>query len=126
MERNKSRRDTKTNDKEVVIMGHKYKTRYKLEPEAGEFTAEEIREGGIGGCDALVLYSLIFPEDGSYSQTFFSFDGRTGGGPVNSNDLWKIWSLMTKNLIDRKDDLSVAKYSIAEGTWELIKELFKS
>ncbi len=106
-------------------MVHKYKTKYNLISKAGEFTSEEIRKEGIGGCDAFIIFSLIFPEDGSYSQTFFSFDGRNEGKKLNPNDLWKVWAIMTKNLIDQKKDLNSGKFFIAETTFEMIKELFK-
>lgn len=105
---------------------HVYRTQYKLEPEHGEFSAKEIKEKKLGGCDAFLFFSLIFPEDGSYSQTFFSFDGRNEGKALNSSDLWKVWAMMSKNLMDRKNDLSPAKYFIAEATFEMIKELLST
>ncbi len=104
---------------------HKYKTKYNLESKAGEFTSEEIKKESAGGCDAFIFFSLIFPEDGSYSQTFFSFDGRNKGMDLNSNDLWKVWAMMTKNLTDRKKDLSPGKHFIAEATFDMIREFFK-
>lgn len=110
----------------VKKMSHKYKTKYKLETEFGEFTAEEIRKEGNGGCDAYIFFSLIFPEDGSYSQTFFSFDGRNEGKALEANDLWKVWAMMSKNLMDRKKDLPEWKYIIAEATFEMIREIITS
>ena len=74
-----------------------YKVKYGLEPEAGEFTPEECREAG-GGCDALVLVSMMFPADGSYSQAVSSFDGRTGGHPLHDSELWRVWSVLAAQL----------------------------
>lgn len=106
-------------------MNHKYKTKYKLKPEYGKFTEEEIRKERIGGCDAFIFFSIIFPEDGSYSQTFYSFDGRNKGKELSSNDLWKVWAMMSKNLSDRTD-LSEWKRELAEMTFNTIKEVISS
>ena len=73
-------------------MAHGYRVKYKLEPEAGNFTAEECKEAG-GGCDALVLISMLFPEHGSYSQMTISFDGRNDGTPLRAVDWWQPESL---------------------------------
>lgn len=106
-------------------MTHKYKTKYQLDADYGEFTKEEIKKEGAGGCDAFVFFSLIYPEDGSYSQTFFSSDGRNKGKDLDSNELWKVWSMFTKNLVDRKDELPEWKYQLADVTWDAITDMMK-
>ena len=109
----------------MIKMTHKYKVKYNIDPEVGEFSAEEIRKEGYGATDAFIFFSLIFYEDGIYSQNFFSFDGRNKGKSLSSNDLWKVWALLTKNLIERKEELHDTKYFIVKTTFEMIKELFK-
>ncbi len=74
-----------------------YKVKYSLEPEAGEFTAEECREAG-GGCDAFMLVSMLYPDDGGFSQSVVSFDGRKDGDPLTDGELWQVWSVLAAGL----------------------------
>jgi hypothetical protein len=77
---------------------HKYKLKYEFKPEAGEFTADEIKEAGVGGTDAVLFFSCIYPEDGSLSIRHDSFDGRNGGKPMTSQEMFKMWMLIGKKL----------------------------
>lgn len=110
---------------EKITTGHKYRIKYDIKVDCGEFTRDEIKKEGVGGCDAFIFFSIIYPEDGSYSQTFYSSDGRNEGRALGSSELWKVWAMMTKNLVDRKDDLPEWKYLIADSTMEMIWEMMK-
>lgn len=90
---------------------HVYKLKYDIETECGEFSAEELKEEGVGGTDAFVFISMINPADGSYSQTFFSKDGRTDK-EVDSASLFKAWMLVGSALAKR-DDLSAERRALA-------------
>lgn len=91
---------------------HKYKLKYEFKPEAGEFTAEEIRAAKCGGTDAMLFFSCIYPEDGSLSVTHDSADGRSGGKPMTSQEVFKMWVLIGKKL-SRAEDLDSVKQEIA-------------
>ena len=95
---------------------HKYKLKYKVEHECGEFTKQEILNENAGGADALIIFSLIYPEDGSFSQNFSTVDGRTGMS-LPDNEVYKVWVLLSHRLANSK--------TLAEGTKELARTIFK-
>lgn len=82
---------------------HKYKMKYKFDPEYGEFSSEEIKESGMGGTDAMIMMSCIYPEDGSLSTQFWSFDGRNKGEELSTRELFKMWMMLGRNLSQRGD-----------------------
>jgi hypothetical protein len=86
-------------------IAHRYRLKYDLKHEAGIFKKEEL--GTEGGTDALLIGSILFPHDGSYSQDFTSVDGRNKGKPLSDHDLFKFWILMGAKLgePDRVSDL---------------------
>ena len=64
--------------------------------------AEE-QAGPLGGaCDAVLIHSIIFPDDGSYSHLAYGLDGRTGQA-LSSKEMWKAWVMLAKQLADRRD-----------------------
>jgi hypothetical protein len=99
---------------------HKYKLKYKLEHECGNFEKESIKEGE-GATDALLIFSLLYPEDGSYSQYHYSIDGRNNGQEISDNDLFKIWTMLTKRLSDSKT-LANNKKAFAGDVFKVIRE----
>lgn len=50
-----------------------------------------------GACTALIVASVLYQADGSYSITLASFDGRTAT-PLPDAELWKAWTLLAKHL----------------------------
>lgn len=83
-------------------MNHAYKLKYKLDMEAGQFARSDIDEHH-GATDALIVISCIYPEDGTYSQNFYSFDGRNEQNDLSANDLFKAWMMMGEALVRRGD-----------------------
>lgn len=82
-------------------MTDKYKLRYKIEidhqPE-GYMPEDASDEHGL--TDALVAVSMLYPEDGSYSQQIIlAADGRTGKLLPNK-DIFKMWLTMGLGLAD--------------------------
>ena len=66
-----------------------YSVGYKLMKFDPPKTRDKIyEEEGLGGCDAVVVFSLILPEDGSRSEMIASLDGRTGE-PLDDGELFK-------------------------------------
>ncbi len=100
---------------------HKYKIRYEFNKDVGEFTKEEIEKFGCGGTDAYVFFSILYPEDGSYSQTHVSLDGRTGE-PLDRNELFKLW-LTLSSLLKNSEELPEWKRIIAESAFDLFKKI---
>ncbi len=104
-------------------MEHKYKIKYDIKYEVGNFSKDDIKESGSGGIDDFVLFSIIYPEDGSYSQTHFSLDGRTGE-VLYRNELWKLWSTLS-SLLAESDELPYWKRFISETAFEMVRDVIK-
>ena len=79
-----------------------YHTRYTFEPQAGAFTRDELGPDE-GACDAFVFVSMLYQEDGSYSQQVATFDGRDRGEPLAPEELFKVWCLLATELSGRED-----------------------
>lgn len=71
--------------------------RYDIQAEPGPWTREQL--GTMGGTDAVIIQSLVFPEDGTFSLATFTNDGRTGG-PVEATDIFRAWIAQAAGLID--------------------------
>lgn len=100
---------------------HRYRIRYDLMKELGSFSREEVE--GHGGTDAFVFGSILHPADGSYSQTFWSVDGRKRDGPpLSDNELFKFWIMMGSSLCDPGRDLDEGKRGIVQMAWEMFRE----
>lgn len=44
----------------------------------------------FGACTAVVIGSILYPEDGSYSSKFSSVDGRSKA-PLSAGEMFKAW-----------------------------------
>jgi hypothetical protein len=80
----------------------KYHVSYDIKAHKEGRPADEIMEGDRGGCDAIILHSILFPEDGSYSHVLISLDGRTGR-PLDSMEIFKAWTMMAHEIAARED-----------------------
>ncbi len=76
-------------------MSKVYPLKYRIE--LGEFTKEHLKNNDYGGTDALILHSIIYPEDGSRSEVIASKDGRTGED-LDDSEVFKSWVGMAKGL----------------------------
>lgn len=74
---------------------------FYLEPDPEGFDPEDVEEG-LGVCDAAVLISIQYPEDGSYKWNLEAKDGRTGED-LDGDELWKAWLMLTRHLSFRAD-----------------------
>lgn len=97
---------------------YKYHLKYKLVTECGQFTREQIEDGGT---DALILISCLYPPDGSYSQHVVTMDGRTEA-PVTSMDLFKAWLLLGAHLAD-KEDLDPTRRELAGAPLDTLAKI---
>lgn len=73
-----------------------FKLRYSVPIEVGNFTKEQL--GNAGGADALLVTSLLFPPDGSFSAQSWSWDGRNDGNPLEGADMFRVWTVLTAQL----------------------------
>jgi len=89
---------------------HNYGVRYTVE--TGGFEKEELRKAGDGGCDALILCSIVRegndPHEGGVSFCWFNIDGREHGPAedaleIPGTQLFQAWSLWAKDLSERED-----------------------
>lgn len=94
-----------------------YHILYDVEAHPEGLSIDEIKASGKGGCTALLLGSILFPPDGSYSIMFNNIDGRTGER-LDSHEEWKAWIMMA-NYLMKKDDLSPDQQLLAETVWDI-------
>ena len=92
----------------------KYHITYSVTPHLEGLEQEEI-PADHGACTALIVGSLLCPEDGSLGIAFRSLDGRTGQ-PLSDAEMWKAWTLWAKRLSESPD--------LGEGKKGLCKLVF--
>lgn len=94
----------------------RYPLTYELRGEDPPLTRAEI-EPGRGACDAVILLSLLYPEDGSFSLLIASKDGRTGD-EVSDAEIFKCWGMLAERLAESRT-LSPNKRELARTLWEV-------
>ena len=79
----------------------RYSVTYKIDFHDPGLTVDEleVKPDDLGACDAAVIISHVYDDDGWFSQAVISVDGRTNE-PVSPNNLWKSWFLLAKDLAD--------------------------
>jgi hypothetical protein len=75
---------------------------------------------GHGACDAVVILSLLYPEDGSFSMLPMSRDGRTGE-ELSDAELFKCWTLLAAHLAESKT-LSPEKRQLAAQLFDVVRQ----
>lgn len=101
----------------------KYLASYDVRREDPPASGEEIREKKRGGCDAVVLHSILFQEDGGRSEVIVSMDGRTGE-QLPAVELFKSWAMMTFTL-SKDERLSEAKRGFCASVHEAIAQALR-
>lgn len=101
-------------------MSHKYHLTYTVQAHPGGLSADEIPPD-TGACNAAIIISLLFPEDGSYSHAVFPFDGRNGEesvpGRLSPQEEFKAWQMWA---------LQLAKTLPPGGKQQLVQLLFET
>jgi|GEM_PF-3775579 hypothetical protein len=100
---------------------HRYRIIYKVEHHPDGVPEDQIRVSGFGACDAILVGSLLYPDDGSYSSMFVSLDGRTGE-ELDSAEIWKAWTMLAKNLAD-ETTLSPWKRALARNVFDVVRDV---
>lgn len=102
---------------------HKYRLSYRLDPLDPPLGKEEVikrQEEGFGACDAMLVASIIYPEDGSYSLQFMSQDGRTGED-LTDLEMFKVWSMLSSRLA-QSATLDPGRKMLCRVTFETIRD----
>ncbi len=95
-----------------------YTIKYKIE--AGLFSKQEVAdEENIGLCDAIIVHSLIFHEDGVRSEVLLSCDGKTKE-ELSDDQLFKSWVIMSLNLSNSKT-LGENRKELCRSVYEVVK-----
>ena len=106
------------------MAGHLYKLQYRLDEHPEGFDVEAAKaaaEDGFGSCDAMLMASLIFPEDGSYSCLFMSKDGRTGGD-LDDLEWFKVWMMLSKRLGESRT-LDAGRKEFAADVFDTLRQI---
>lgn len=93
---------------------HKYTLLYKLDPRPEGYTKEELEELNAklpddqkwSACDAGIFFSLLYPEDGSYSWLMLPVDGRPAAKAkdheLSDDEVFKCWTMLAHRLANSK------------------------
>lgn len=101
----------------------KYHLTYDAKAHPEGIEKEQVPDGQ-GGCTAVVIGSLLYPEDGSYSTVFASLDGRTGE-PLSDDELWKAWTMLTHQL-GMSPTLTPNKKALCNEVFGIVKQAILS
>ncbi len=80
---------------------------------------------GHGACDAMLMGSIIYPEDGSLSTCWFSADGRSKneeGNPaeLDADEWFKLWTILASAVAERLEN--GARKDLCELVVETVRE----
>jgi hypothetical protein len=96
-----------------------YHVIYNVEPRPEGIKKSDIPKTH-GAADAVLICSMLYPEDGSFSLVLYGGDGRTGKD-LHPNEIFKVWTLMAKNLSE-DEDLSPARRELCLQAWEIWRD----
>jgi hypothetical protein len=107
---------------------HKYKLTYRIKGYPNGLTKDELGplakssqgEDGFGACDAMLMASIIYPEDGSLSILFVGHDGRTNT-ELSDDEWFKVWSMLSGRLADSKT-LGPGRRALCQSVIETLRE----
>lgn len=102
-------------------MTEKYHLTYEMKPHPEGIDREKVPDGH-GASDAVIVLSIIYPSDGSYSFNAFSFDGRTQGSKegamkLSPKELFKAW-LMFAGVLKDYEGLDAHRQQFCRAAWD--------
>lgn len=109
----------------------KYRLRYKIDFESGEFTKEDAENKEYGLTDAILLASILTEGDkaheGALSIAIISVDGRASklGAPVPQppTEMFQVWSVLGQQILtEYRDQLNDWQIKILEDTFKAVCE----
>ena len=105
-------------------MSHLYPLAYRLIHKPEGITPEQLQAEDLGGTDAVILISIIRPDDGSLNTAIFSLEGATGA-EVSDDEMFKAWIVMASQLSESKT-LGPGKKQFARQTFETVRDIILS
>lgn len=104
-------------------MSHTYALRYSWNMETREQGYQQEDANDYGLCDAMLGISIIYFEDGSYSQAVFSCDGKEGR-PLTQDEIFKAWLTLGLSLHDQGELEGWKKVFVSLHS-EFLRDIFK-
>ncbi|WP_394844153.1 hypothetical protein LZC95_44765 [Pendulispora brunnea] len=102
-------------------MSNRYRIKYTVE--RGSFTFEELRAMRAGGCDAVVVVSILREgADPSNAVAFSSLDGFSGKSVIAS-DLFLIFSFLA-NMLSKREELPSWQREVAHKAFAQVRNVF--
>lgn len=102
----------------------KYHVTYEVEPHTEGLTREEALATEKGAATAVIIASLLYPEDGSYSAEFVTLDGRTAKA-LGDDEVFKAWTMLTAYLAE-SEELSPGKREFCTSVFEAVRRAMRS
>ena len=84
----------------------------------GQFTKQQLAQLDRGGCDAVIIHSLIFPKDGSRSEMIMTMG--PDGEDLSAEEMFKSWVGLAHTL-SQAPDLSPEKRSLADQVFQMVR-----
>lgn len=101
-----------------AVSEQRYRITYSLKSHPKGIDKKDIPKGH-GACDALLIASLIYPQDGSLSLLFVGKDGRTDG-ELDDREWFKVWVFLASRLSKSKT-LDRGRCELAGMTFEVFR-----
>ena len=103
---------------------HPYKIAYRVYHQPNGATKEFLKEHEFGGCDDIILISIVKTLEGDTSTAFLSMRG-SDGNPLPDDEIFKAWVLMAKNLSESKT-LSMATKLLCKTIFKTVSDALKA
>jgi hypothetical protein len=105
-----------------AVSEHRYKMTYEVHRKPEGFTKAELNKMSeanedLAAADAVLIASILYPEDGSLSVLFIGYDGRTDE-TLSDLEWFKVWVMLTSRLSKSK--------TLHEGKRELCGLVFET
>lgn len=88
----------------------------------GEFKKAEVEAQGLGGCDQILICSILKAPEKWVSYLWISSDGR--GQEMHAKDKFKAWAMLARQLVD-DSSLDPMSKEICRKSFEEVKQLIK-
>jgi len=110
---------------EAPIPEQVYPLTYKLEVHNPPLTRTQVTEDrNRGAGDAALLFSLVYPPDGSFKILMVSVDGRTGD-ELTDDEVFKVWAMAASRL-GKSETLAPWKKEIAQTFFDTFAEIVRN
>lgn len=102
-------------------MERRYAVKYSITP--GSFTKDELKKSDEGGCDGVIIHSILFPEDGSRDEMLASCG--PDGKPLSGTELFKSWVAMAYAITQCDDIPNEGRKQVARAVFEHVRDVMR-